>query len=66
VEVLNEQNSALVERDNLDLAKKTIRKIFENQSWACSLANQTLLDSQNFTWQSRAKRIINFLEEVYS
>ncbi|MCH7675338.1 hypothetical protein IH879_10355 [candidate division KSB1 bacterium] len=63
---MNERNSALVERDNLDLAKKTIRKIFENQSRACSLANQALLDSQNFTWQSRAKRIINFLEEVYS
>ncbi|MCZ6594185.1 MAG: glycosyltransferase [Bacteroidetes bacterium] len=66
VEVLNERNSALVEPDNLDLAEKIIRKIFENQSWACSLANQALLDSQNFTWQSRAKRIINFLEEVYS
>ncbi len=64
VEVLNERNSALVEPDNLDLAEKAIRGIFENQSWACSLANQALLDSQNFTWHSRAKRIINFLQQV--
>jgi len=61
--VLNHENAALVEPDNIDLAEKTIRKIFEDEAWARSIAKQAQLDSKNYTWECRAKKIIEFLNE---
>lgn len=61
--VLNYKNSALVEPDNLLLAQKTIRRIFEDKTWAKGIAEQAKLDSQNYTWERRAKKIIDFLNK---
>lgn len=61
--VLNFKNAALVEPDNLTSAQKCLRRIFEDEAWANSLAEQAKLDSKNYTWQSRAKKIIAFLNE---
>ncbi|MCZ6595819.1 MAG: glycosyltransferase [Bacteroidetes bacterium] len=61
--VLNDQNAALVAPDNIDLAVKAIRKIFEDKAWARSIAKQAQLDSEKYTWERRAKKIIEFLNE---
>jgi len=61
--VLNHENAALVEPDNLLSAQKTIRRIFEDKTWAKGIAEQAKLDSQNYTWERRAQKIIEFLNE---
>ena len=61
--VLNYKNSALVQPDNLTAAQKAIRRIFVDKTWARAIAEQAKLDSQNYTWERRAKRIIEFLDE---
>lgn len=63
--VLNDQNAVLVQPDNLDSAAKAIRKIFEDEGWVSSIAKQAQLDSKNYTWQSRAKRIIEFVNDQF-
>ncbi len=65
-DVLNEQNTALVEPDNLDLVTATIRRVFKDDAWRNSLEKQAQLDSKNYTWQSRAKKIIAWTNECLS
>lgn len=61
--VLNKKNAVLIEPDNLDSAQKAMRRIFEDKAWASSIAKQAKLDSKNYTWQHRARKIITFLNE---
>ncbi|MFQ5651807.1 MAG: glycosyltransferase family 4 protein [bacterium] len=61
--VLCEKNAVLVEPDNLDEAAALMRRVFENQSWARALSEQAQLDSENYTWKNRARRIISLLED---
>ena len=61
--VLSKKNAVLVEPDNLLSAQKAIRRIFEDKTWAEGIAEQAKLDSRNYTWQCRAKRIIEVLNE---
>ena len=63
--ILNEHNATLIEPDNIDSAQEGIERIFEDEAWAQSMARQAQLDSKNFTWQSRAKRIIAFMNERF-
>lgn len=64
-DVLNERNAALVEPDNLDLAATTIRRLFDDDDWRHSIAKQARIDSQKYTWQSRAKKTIAFIHDLY-
>lgn len=61
--VLNDKNSVLVAPDNYEQAEQDIRRIFDNPRWADVLARQAQQDSQNYTWRSRAQKIIAFLNE---
>ena len=61
--ILNEKNAVLVAPDDLPLAQEKMRKIFEDEAWRRSISKRAQLDSQNYTWQSRAKRIIAWLNE---
>jgi len=63
--VLNERNAVLVEPDNINSAADGIRRAFEDEAWAQSLAEQAKRDSQKFTWQSRAQKIIAFMNEHF-
>src|SRR3989344_4614343 len=62
-EVLNENNSVLAKAgDAEDLANK-IAWVFndKNRELVEKIANQALKDVQNYTWEKRAKKIIDFL-----
>lgn len=63
--VLNNRNAVLVEPDNLEAAAQAIRRIFSEPTWANALAAQAKVDSQNYTWESRASKIINFMSELW-
>ena len=60
-EVLNADNSILVEPNIPESLSKGIRKVFENSELAEKIAWQASVDVRNFTWQKRAERIINFV-----
>ena len=64
-DLLDKENAALVEPDNLYKAQQTIRRLFEDNAWADSIAKQAQLDSKSFTWQSRAKKVIAFINERF-
>ncbi|MCG8606070.1 glycosyltransferase [bacterium] len=64
--VLDDQNAVLVEPDSLSSAKAALRRIFQNPAWAQSIAEQARLDSEGYTWQNRAWKIMEFLNERLS
>ncbi len=59
--ILNAGNAVLVEPDNIEQAAAAVRKIFSDETWALSLSEHALLDSQNLTWACRARKIREFL-----
>ena len=61
--VLNESNAVLVEPDNIEKATKAIKKVFGEKEWADAIAQKARQDSENYTWQSRAKKIITFMNQ---
>ncbi len=61
--VLNDRNAILVEADNPEAAHQALRRVFSEPEWAAALARQARADSQAYTWENRARRIISFLEE---
>ena len=61
--VLNESNAVLVEPDNIEKAAKAIKKVFGEKEWADAIAQKARQDSENYTWQSRAKKIITFMNQ---
>ncbi|HEX9655072.1 MAG TPA: glycosyltransferase family 4 protein [bacterium] len=61
--VLNDANAVLVEPDNLEAASAGLRRIFADRQWSDALARQSRRDSQEFTWQRRAQKIIAFINE---
>ncbi len=60
-EILNEDNSVLVESDNREKLVEGIRKILQDQELAEKIAKQAFLDVKNYTWQKRAKKILEFI-----
>jgi glycosyltransferase involved in cell wall biosynthesis len=60
--VLTERNAVLVEPDDIEKAKQAMRKIFSNRDWSDAIGRQARIDAGQFTWQTRAKKIVAFLE----
>jgi GxxExxY protein len=61
-EILNENNSILVEPDNLQALANGIKKILQNPEIADKISNQAFQDVQQYTWEKRAKKILEFLK----
>jgi len=61
--VLNDANALLVEPDNLEAASRSLLRVFSDREWSDTLARQSKKDSEEFTWQRRAQKIISFLNE---
>lgn len=60
-EILNDQNAVLVEADNFSEMAKGIKKIMEDKNFGNLLAAQALSDVKDYTWQNRAKSILQFI-----
>ncbi|MDP2910068.1 MAG: glycosyltransferase family 4 protein [bacterium] len=62
-EILNENNAVLIESNNpADLAGG-IKKILQNPELAEKISRQAIKDVRNFTWDKRAKEIIDFISK---
>jgi len=60
-EILNESNAVLVESDNSSRLVEGIIKILKNPDFSAKISKQAYLDVQNYTWQKRAKKILEFI-----
>jgi len=61
-EVLNKNNAIFFKPDDSkDLAEK-IKNLLQNQDLSVKISTQALKDVQNYTWQKRVKKIINFVK----
>jgi len=62
-EILNEQNSILVKPDDPAALVEGILKISENKALADSLVKKAFQDVQQYTWDKRAERILEFVDK---
>jgi len=60
-EVLNEKNSVLVESDNPKAMAEGIKNILKNAQLAEKISEQAYKDVQKYTWDNRAKAILDFI-----
>ncbi|MDD4900813.1 MAG: glycosyltransferase family 4 protein [Patescibacteria group bacterium] len=60
-EILNENNSILVESDNPASLAEGIKKALEDNQLASQISGQALKDVQQYSWQKRAEKIIEFI-----
>ena len=63
-EILNENNSFLVEPDNSASLAKGLDFILKNPEFGRRIAEQAFLDVQKYTWQKRANRVMNFVKTL--
>jgi glycosyltransferase involved in cell wall biosynthesis len=61
-EILNENNSVLVEPDNPGALAEGIKMILADNQQAQKISHQSLAEAQNYSWLKRAERIINFIK----
>ncbi len=64
-EILNEKNAVLVEPDNPEALAKGILKILKNKQLADKISQQAFQDVQQYTWQKRAEKILEFITQNY-
>jgi len=60
-EILNEGNAILVQPDNPQGLAEGIRKVLENKNLAEKISARAFRDVQNYTWQKRVKKILEFI-----
>jgi len=60
-EILNENNAVLVEPDNPAELARGIKKVLGDGAPAEKISKQAFADVQNYTWQKRAERILEFI-----
>jgi len=60
-EALNQNNSILIEPDNPQALVEGIKKVLNNPELAEKISRQAYKDVQNYTWEKRAKIIIDFI-----
>ena len=63
-EVLNKNNSVLIKPDNEAELIQAIKKLLDNSDLAYNLAQQAYRDVQQYTWNKRAKKILEFISEI--
>ena len=57
-------NAVLVEPDNPEALAVGIRRVLDNSEWAEQLAARAYEDVKQYTWEKRARRILDRLETV--
>jgi len=62
-EILNNNNSILVEPDNPENLAQGIKEALNNESLALKISQQARLDAEQYSWDKRATKIINFIKE---
>jgi glycosyltransferase involved in cell wall biosynthesis len=62
-EILNEQNSVLVEPDNPEKLAEGIKRILADNNFAEKISNQAFQDVQQYTWQKRVEQILGFVKK---
>ena len=60
-EILNEDNALLVEPDNPRALAGVIKKVFQNRESVEKISEQAYQNVQDYTWQKRAERILDFI-----
>lgn len=58
-EVLNENNAAFCEPDDVSAWKSTLESLLRDEQRRIALGEQARRDVQNYTWTARAERILN-------
>jgi len=61
IEVLNESNAVLVDPDNSESLAQGIKFVLENNDQARALTDKAYQDVQNYSWQKRGEKIIEFI-----
>jgi len=57
-------NAILVKPDDPESLTEGIKKVLEDENLAEKISNQAFLDVQQYTWQKRAKKILNFIQNA--
>jgi len=60
-EILNDKNSILVESDNEKALAGGINIVLNNKDLAENISSQAYLDVQKYSWDNRAKKILDFI-----
>ena len=60
-EILNENNSVLVEPDNPWALAKGIKSILNNENLSQRISQQAYTDVKKYTWDKRAQKILDFM-----
>ena len=60
-EILNDSNSVLTEPDNPEKLAENIKLLLSNRELSDKIARQSYYDVGFYTWEKRAKSIINFI-----
>ena len=61
-EILNENNSVLVESDDPQALLEGIKKVLQNKTLSDKIASNALNDVKEYTWQKRADKIFSFIK----
>ena len=61
-EILNDKNSVLFKPDNVDELNEGIKKVLNNNFLGEELAKKARENIEDYTWQKRAEKIINFID----
>lgn len=61
-EILNDNNAVFFESDNPISLAEAIKNVLEDASLANKISQKALADVRNYTWEERAKNIINFIK----
>ncbi len=62
-EILNDNSAMFFEADNPKNLSKKIKLLLQDNGLSGRLSQQALLDVQNYTWQKRVEKIINFIKQ---
>ncbi|MCX6731757.1 MAG: glycosyltransferase family 4 protein [Candidatus Parcubacteria bacterium] len=60
-EILNKNNAVLVEPNNPAALTERIKNMLQNPELADKISKQAYLDVQNYTWEKRAEKILDFV-----
>jgi len=61
-EVLNENNSVLVNPDDPMILAEGINKVLQDGYLSAQISKQAYLDARKYTWSNRAGKILNFIK----
>ena len=62
-EILNEENSFLVQPDSPKTLAEEIQIVFDNLAFAKKKAEKARIDVQKYTWDEYAKKILHFIAQ---